>query len=183
MTDLDRGLLRTYLADHLAGATGGAARFRRMADAYADTPLGPDLRRIADEVTTEREWLIETAHRLDVQPSMTKRVLVAVGERVGRLKPNGRVAQASPLSAVLELDIMRGAVVGKRGLWETLELWADELGLERAPLQRLIEQADEQAGTLTRLGGLARRRAFVAHGGPPRSGTPAPAHEQPGPAS
>lgn len=163
---LDRSLLQTYLGDHLAGATGGSARFVRMADAYARTPLGPELARIAREVVDEREWLRETAYRLDARPSALKRLGVAVAERAGRLKPNGRLTTPSPLSAVIELDLMRAAVVGKRGLWETLDAWADELGLAGEQLARLLAQADEQAQTLTRLGAVAREQAFTREAEP-----------------
>lgn len=162
MTALDRVLLQSYLSDHLAGAEGGSARFGRMAEAYAGTPIGPALARIAEEVADERDWLRATAERLDVRPSTVKRVGVAVAERVGRLKPNGRLTHPSPLTAVLELDLMRSAVVGKRGIWETLELWADELGLDLARMRHLVAQADEQAATLTRLGRTAREQAFAA---------------------
>ncbi|WP_282948039.1 hypothetical protein [Cellulomonas endometrii] len=171
MRQLDRALLQTYLGDHLAGATGGSARFGRMAEAYADTPLGPALRRIADEVTDEREWLRETAYRLDVSPSVLKRVGIAVTERVGRLKPNGRLSSPSPLSAVIELDVMRGAVTAKRGLWETLDVWADELGLDRERVRRLLDQADGQIATLTRLGAVAREQAFARDAEPGQPGT------------
>lgn len=164
MTALDRVLLQSYLSDHLAGAEGGSARFRRMADAYAETPIGPELARIAREVAEERDWLDATAEALDVRPSTVKRVGVAVAERVGRLKPNGRLTHPSPLTAVLELDLMRSAVVGKRGVWETLEIWADELSLDRDRLRQLVAGADEQAAALTRLGTIAREQAFAARG-------------------
>ncbi|MET0435777.1 MAG: hypothetical protein ABW025_16565 [Cellulomonas sp.] len=166
MRRLDRTLLDSYLGDHLAGAEGGSARFGRMAQAYADTPLGPALARIAQEVTDEREWLRDTSYRLDVRPSVVKRVGLAVVERAGRLKPNGRLTDQSPLTAVLELDLMRGAVIAKRGLWETLHIWADDLGLDPAQLQRLLDQADEQIATLTRLGQVAREQAFAEDGEP-----------------
>jgi hypothetical protein len=165
---LDRTLLDSYLGDHLAGAVGGSARFARMADAYADTPLGPALDRIAQEVADERDWLRDTAYRLGVEPSVVKRIGVAVGERLGRLKPNGRLTTASPLSAVLELDLMRGAVSAKRGLWETLDIWSEELGLDGQHLRRLIAQADDQIATLTRLGAVAREQAFAEDGEPGR---------------
>jgi len=171
---LDRTLLDSYLGDHLAGAQGGSARFGRMAEAYAGTPLGPALARIAQEVTDERDWLRDTAYRLDVRPSVVKRVGLAVVERAGRLKPNGRLSDPSPLTAVLELDLMRGAVTAKRGLWETLHIWADELGLDEAHLQRLLDQADDQIATLTRLGQVAREQAFAEHGEP---GQPAGSEE------
>ncbi len=168
MRQLDRVLLQTYLGDHLAGAVGGSARFGRMAEAYADTPLGPALARIHREVTDEREWLQETAYRLDVRPSLVKRLGIATTERLGRFKPNGRLSHPSPLTAVIELDLMRGAVTAKRGLWETLHVWSPELGLDPERLARLIAQADDQIRTLTRLGEVAREQAFARDGEPGR---------------
>lgn len=170
MKRLDRSLLDTYLGDHLAGATGGSARFARMAEAYAPTPLGPALARIAREVDDEREWLRDTAYKLGVEPSVVKRVGIAVAERVGRLKPNGRLRTPSPLTAVIEIDLMRGAVSAKRGLWETLDIWSEELGLDADQLRRLVAQADDQIATLTRLGAVAREQAFAADGEPGGSG-------------
>lgn len=169
---VDRVLLQSYLGDHLAGAVGGSARFARMAEAYARTPLGPALARIAQQVADEREWLRETAHRLEVRPSLVKRVGIAVTERVGRLKPNGRLTDASPLSAVLELDLMRAAVTAKRGLWETLEIWADDLDLDDATVQRMLTQADDQIATLKRLGAVAREQAFTRRAEPGGDGPP-----------
>lgn len=169
---VDRVLLQSYLGDHLAGAVGGSARFARMADAYARTPLGPALARVARQVADERDWLRETAHRLGVQPSVLKRVGIAVTERVGRLKPNGRLTDTSPLSAVLELDLMRAAVTAKRGLWETLEIWCDDLDLDPADVRRLLDQADDQISTLRRLGAVAREQAFVRHAEPGEGAAP-----------
>jgi hypothetical protein len=163
---VDRLLLQAYLSDHLGGAVGGSARFGRMADAYADTPLGPALRRIADEVTQEREWLHAMAERLDVTPSRVKRLGIAVVERLGRLKPNGRITDASPLTAVIELDLMRAAVTAKRGLWETLQIWQHDLGLDPAEMQHYLDQSDDQIATLTRLGAVAREQAFAGDAEP-----------------
>jgi hypothetical protein len=64
------------------------------------------------------------------------------------------------------MDLMRGAVSAKRGLWETLDIWSDELGLDGERLRRLLAQADDQIATLTRLGAVAREQAFAADGEP-----------------
>ena len=117
---VDRVLLQSYLGDHLAGAVGGSARFARMADAYARTPLGPALARVARQVADERDWLRETAHRLGVQPSVLKRVGIAVTERVGRLKPNGRLVRRSPLSDLVEVEAGLDALHAKAAGWAAL---------------------------------------------------------------
>ncbi|MEV7972636.1 hypothetical protein [Cellulomonas sp. NPDC089187] len=160
MNDLDRQQLRIYLADHLSGAAAGAARVQRMAESYRDTPLGPDLARLAEDIPAERDWLEDRMHAWGLPPHRLKQLATTVAERVGRLKPNGRVVRPAPMTAVLELDLMRAAVTGKRGLWETLRLYAEELGLDPARPAELIVQADQQIATLTALGERARQQAF-----------------------
>jgi hypothetical protein len=43
-----------------------------------------------------------------------------IAERVGRLKSNGRIVRRSPLSSLLELEMLRLAVEGKAACWRTL---------------------------------------------------------------
>lgn len=160
MTGIDRHQLRIYLADHLSGAAAGAARIRRMARAYRDTPLGPELARVAEEISGERDWLEQSMREWDLPPHRLKQLVLSAGERIGRLKPNGRVVTPAPMTAVLELELMRSAVAGKRGLWETLRVYAEPLGLDPARPAELIATADEQIATLSRLGEQARQRAF-----------------------
>ena len=42
------------------------------------------------------------------------------GELIGRLKANGRFRQRSPLSNVVELELLALGIMGKRKLWEAL---------------------------------------------------------------
>ncbi len=167
MRPVDRQLLRIYLSDHVAGATAGAGRIDRMARAYARTPLGPDLAEVAAQVADERQWLVDTAASLGVHLARWKQAGLWLGEHVGRLKPNGRVTRPSPLSALLELEIMRSAVVGKRGGWQTLREWSGELDLSSARLDDLTAAADDQLATLDRLAAVARGRALLVDGTTP----------------
>lgn len=164
MSGLDRQQLRIYLADHLSGASAGAARIQRMAESYRDTPLGPDLARLAEEIPAERDWLEQSMHQWQLPPNRLKQLATSVGERVGRLKLNGRVVTPAPMTAVLELDLMRAAVTAKRGLWETLRLYTDELHLDPSRPADLIAQADQQIATLSALGERARQQAFRTGG-------------------
>lgn len=165
---MEHRLLSIYLNDHVAGATAGVARIRHMAEAYARTPLGPELSIIAEQITAEREWLIRTSDHLGVRLTRWKLVGLWVAERAGRLKQNGRVRSHSPLSALLNLEVMRSAVLGKRGVWESLRVWSEHdpdlvrAGVDVERLDRFLRQTDEQAETLTRLLGVARER--VARG-------------------
>ncbi len=156
----DPRLLSIYLNDHVTGATAGASRINQMAEALAGTPLGPRLADIAAEISTEREWLIETTRRLGVRINRAKLAASWTGERLGRLKLNGRITRRSPLSALIELDLMQSAVVGKKSLWRTLQAWSTELGLDPVVLEELVIAADRQRDELAALADVARRPAL-----------------------
>ncbi|KQY43974.1 hypothetical protein [Cellulomonas sp. Root137] len=156
--DVDPRLLRIYLSDHVAGATGAIARSRRMARAYDSTPLGGPIGSFAEELEGERVLLLELSESLGLRLSRWKSVGAAAGERVGRLKPNGRLTSASPLSALLELELLRGGVNAKRGLWDSLASWSGALGLERARFEELDRRGLAQIELLEQLAAVARDR-------------------------
>jgi UDP-glucose 4-epimerase len=87
-------------------------------------------------------------------------VLAALAERAGRLKLNGRLLETSPLTPLLEIELMRSAVVGKLGGWRTLEEYADDVGLDPERFATLAELAQRQLALLDRLHEQTRERAF-----------------------
>lgn len=144
--DSDR-LLRIYLNDHLAGAAAGTALAKRCARANEDDPLGrylagPFLGDLADEqryveaVMRSRGWRINPV----------KRLVGRLGEFVGRAKMNGRVRGYSPLSRVIEVEMLIAGVDAKSRMWSALraidgrDLTVDDLDpgtlLTRAHAQR-----------------------------------------------
>lgn len=151
---LDRKLLRSYLDDHLTGASGGVQRIERMAKAFADSEAGDELNLLAAEIGDARRELINVMEELGLRRRPHRHAAARAAERVGRLKTNGRVVTTSPLSALLELELMRAAVVGQAGLWQTLTDLAGELGLEPAAMERLSQRSE---GFAERLGDLHRR--------------------------
>jgi hypothetical protein len=148
---VDMELLSVYMNDHITGATGGVGRLRRMCRAYEGTPLEKPLRRLAWEMDDEREWLMREADRLGFSVSWYKIAAAAVGERIARLKPNGRVTQRSPMSALLELELLRSAIRGKESGWQTLLTYADAADFDVQRLEALVEQAEEHYATVARL--------------------------------
>lgn len=157
---IDRRMIQSYLGDHLTGATGGRARAHKMAEWYEDSELGDDLGRIARELDEEFDHLAAVIERLGLRQPLPLRLLARAGEFVGRVKPNGRILTSTPTTPLLELELLRGAVNAKQGLWEVLSVHSDQLGLDRAEHDRLAQQAADQAETLTRLHALIRDRAF-----------------------
>jgi hypothetical protein len=115
-------LLGIYLNDHLAGATAGVELARRLRASNAGDPdFGPPLSSLCDEVEADREALEEAMGLLGVGRSKLKPLLAAAGERLGRLKLNGQLRGYSPLSRLIELEVLQLGVAGKRRLWRALE--------------------------------------------------------------
>ena len=157
---IDRTLLQTYLSDHLTGATGVRARALKMADWYASSDIGPDLARVAAELDAEQEHLEDLIDRLGLTQPLPKQLLARVGELAGRLKANGRVLTGSPMTPLLELELLRAGVNGKQGLWETLVGYAHELGLDPKRYRDLAKQARAQERTLEELHARVRGDAL-----------------------
>lgn len=115
-------LLAIYLNDHLAGATAGVELARRLRAGNEDDPeFGPALAEVCAEIEADRETLKAVMDRLGVGQSKLKPLAAVLGERVGRLKPNGRLWGYSPLSRLDELELLQIGVAGKRRLWRALE--------------------------------------------------------------
>lgn len=157
---IDRKLLGLYLSDHLTGATAGTARIQRMAAAFIDTPAHATLSVIAEQIRAERRFLAQLIEDLGLRRLPHRQAVAWAGEHVGRLKNNGRVLSRSPMTMVLEVELMRGAVLGKRGGWQTLADNADELGLDPQIFRDLAELAERQREGLDEVHAYARRRAF-----------------------
>lgn len=148
---IDRDVLRAYLSDHLTGATAGLGRAQQMAEAYADSEIGPDLKRVADEIDEEYDHLEKLLDRLDLRQPTLLKAAAGAAEVVGRLKPGGRGAKSSPMTPLLELELLRGAVNAKVGMWEVLTHYAAELGLDPAEYERRTAAVDGQIATLEKL--------------------------------
>lgn len=137
-------LLAIYLNDHLAGATAGVELARRLRGSNRDNPeFGPALAEICSEIEADRETLKAVMDRLGVARSKFKPLAATLGERLGRLKLNGRLWSYSPLSRLAELELLQAGVVGKRRLWRALERTHAE-DLSEFELGALIERATEQ---------------------------------------
>ncbi len=83
------------------------------------------------------------------------RLKVAAGwsaEKLGRLKPNGRLLSHSPLSRLIELEGLTLGVRGKLALWESLiAVRGEDPRLSEIGLERLAERARGQLETLEAL--------------------------------
>ncbi len=142
---METRLLGIYLNDHLLGATVGVELARRAARANRANEWGRFLDELVPELVQDRQALLSLCGRVGVTPSTVKMTLGRVAERLGRLKPNGRMISYSPLSRLLELEGLASGIEGKRALWLALgEISASVPGLEHAELEALAARAADQ---------------------------------------
>jgi hypothetical protein len=151
--------LGTYLNDHLAGATVGRELSKRAAGENRGTPLGTFLEKLHKEIAEDRQTLLDVMDALDVGEDHLKTIAARVGERIGRLKPNGNLTSYSPLSRVVELEGLGLGVHGKASLWRALTL-IDDPRLEPFDFSALEQRAERQRDGLEKHRLEAARIAF-----------------------
>jgi hypothetical protein len=153
-------LLSIYLRDHHAGAVAGVNLARRVASQNEGTAYAEELADLAAEIEEDRRTLESAMDRLDVGRDQLKDLAALAGEKLGRLKPNGRWREYSPLSRLVELEALVLGVSAKLGLWRSLRETVGEAidGIELATLEA---RAESQRA---RLEGLRLRAAGDALG-------------------
>jgi hypothetical protein len=145
-------MLGVYLNDHLAGATAGSELASRMANSYRGREEGVPFSRIAIEIAQDRSALLTLMAWLGVEVRGYNVIAAWIGEKIGRLKFNGRLLGRSPLSELEELEVLRLAIEGKAAGWRTLRTLADtDPRLDADHLDELIAGARSQADQLEEL--------------------------------
>jgi hypothetical protein len=135
-------LLGIYLNDHFGGSTGGVQMARRARDANEGTEFALPLAVVCREIEEDRATLETVMEELGIGRSRVKPALAWLGEKVGRLKPNGRLRGYSPLSRVVELETLVLGITGKLRLWRLLDRVLD--GESAADLPALAARAEGQ---------------------------------------
>lgn len=153
--------LAIYLNDHLAGATLGRELSKRALGSNRGAPLGEFLESLHDEIVEDRETLLEVMAAAGAAKDPLKQSAALLGERVGRLKPNGRLLGYSPLSRIVELEGLTLGVRGKLSLWELLGEAGDPR-LSGFDFDALAARAQRQLDGLTPERIDAGRIAFAA---------------------
>ena len=145
---LSTDALTIYLNDHLAGATAGVELVRRAASENEGSEFGAVLRELCAEIQHDREELIAIITGLGYPVDRAKIALGWTAEKVGRLKPNGRLRGYSPLGRLLELEGLLAGIHAKQALWRAL-LRTGTADPKR--LEILLTRAEEQAGIVERM--------------------------------
>jgi hypothetical protein len=171
-------LLALYVEDHLALSLGGVRLARRALTENRGTPYAALLERLIPDLEEDRDALKDLLAALGGSRSALKEAAVAVGELVGRLKPNGRLLSYSPLSRVWELEALAAGTASRRALFESLaRVQRRDARLREFDLAALAARARRHGEELERwrlraadeaFGTAPRRRARAAAAQPAR---------------
>ncbi|MGY1732560.1 hypothetical protein ACI798_13660 [Geodermatophilus sp. SYSU D01045] len=143
-------LLGVYVNDHLASATGGIELVGRMLGVHRGSRWEAPLTQLLGELREEKSSLLATARALGIPVRQYKQLGVWLAEKITRAKLNGRLLSRSPLSDLVEFEFLASGVRAKRSGFETLRIVAEaDHRLDRAELDRLIDQAHRQYAWLT----------------------------------
>jgi hypothetical protein len=140
--------LTIYLNDHLAGATAGVELALRAASENKRSEFGPGLRELSAEIAHDRQELIAIITGLGYPVDRAKVALGWAAEKVGRLKPNGRLRGYSPLGRLLELEGLLAGIHAKQALWRALLLTGEA---DATRLETLLARAQEQITVVERM--------------------------------
>src|SRR4051812_38886863 len=142
-------LLPIYLNDHLAGSTAGSELAKRAASANEGTEYGPFLEDLAGQIEADKAQLEDVMKRLAVKTDALKVGAFWLGEKLGRLKLNGRLLEYSPLSRVIELEGLVAGSTARLSLWRTLAAAApDEPRIADIDFVHLVQRVEEQIAGL-----------------------------------
>ena len=159
MDSSPQGLLATYLNDHFAGSMTGVELARRSRDANDGSELGVLLGRLSAEIEEDRVTLESVMDEVGAGRDRAKIAAAWVGEKAGRLKPNGQLIGYSPLSRVVELEGLSAGIEAKRLLWAALEPLEDPR-LAAFDFGQLAERAARQRTELEPFRLAAAQTAF-----------------------
>ncbi|TQN42589.1 hypothetical protein FHU33_1995 [Blastococcus colisei] len=160
-------LLTVYCNDHLAASVGGIELVKRMIGAHAGTVYEARLRQLLKELHEEHHALRGIMAELGLPIRRYKQLGLWLGEKISRVKLNGRLVSRSPMSSLVEFEFLASAVRAKRSGFETLrEVAAIDDRVDVELMDGLIEQANKQHDWVTH----ARREvAADVFGGRPES--------------
>jgi hypothetical protein len=112
------------------------------------------------ELDVDIALLDDVREAVGAQSAVVKRALAAFGAQLGRGKLNGRLTSYSPLSRVLELDLLSAGVHSKCAMWRALDvLSADHPALDPFDFAEPIRRGERQ---IERLRAFHRAAALTA---------------------
>jgi hypothetical protein len=153
--------LEIYLQNHEAAAHAGSDFFRRTATNQRTREYGAELSGLATQIKEDHYRLRSIMNRVGVRPNVPLGLALRVGERLGRLKPNGRLLRRAPLSDLIEIEGLLDAVSAKRAGWQALATVDPAHGVSPDEIDELITRADDQLRQIRILHTRAASQVFT----------------------
>ncbi len=137
-----------YLEDHHALLVGSEELVKRMLGTAKDGDVRAFLTELLPELRSDRTAVERLLERLGREPSRTKDAAAWLGEKAGRLKPNGNARGYSPLTRLVELEGLEIVLTGNRALWRSLERagpkdWREDARTRAASSDERVRAAGE----------------------------------------
>ncbi len=126
--------------------------------------MGETLATLCGEIEADQRTLEQVMERFEVKRNRSKVAAAWAAEKLGRLKLNGRLSGYSPLSRLLELEMLQIGIAAKLALWQALER-TQSVKLAQFDLAGLIERAQSQRATVEGLRLDAARAALAQEPG------------------
>jgi hypothetical protein len=159
---MEQQSLAIYLRNHEAAAQAGRDLFRRTAAGQRNRAYAGELAVLATEVDQDLESLHAIMRTVRVSPDPVQGLALRLGERLGRLKPNGRLLGRAPLSDLIEVEALVVAVRAKAAGWQALSTVPRPDWNEVANTEALYDRALDQAERLNRIHRAVSARLFTA---------------------
>jgi hypothetical protein len=122
--------------------------------------MGQPLRDLCAEIEADRDALEQLMDQLRIRRGRGRPAAAWAGEKLGRLKLNGQLTGYSPLSRMVELELLYIGISGKLRLWGALEVAVGETQPD-FDFARLAERAVAQRSRVEDLHLDATARAFA----------------------
>ncbi|HYP46456.1 MAG TPA: hypothetical protein VEQ66_14810 [Propionibacteriaceae bacterium] len=148
------------LRNHHAGGRAAVDLFGRAAKGQRGRPYAAQLGQLLTEAREDLDFNERVMRRLNVSSSPVQVTALRLGERIGRLKPNGQLARRAPLSDVIELEGLIASVHVKMAGWQAAQVANRLEEAELAELERLISRGRTQAERLTEMHRTAAANAL-----------------------
>ena len=155
--------IEIYLRNHEAAARAGYDLFRRAATNQRRKPYAAELSALASEVREDLGALRRLMRERGISPDPVLGTALRLGERIGRLKPNGHLLSRAPLSDLIEVEGLLDAVRAKWAGWHALVAAGGDNWGDSVDLNELIARADRQIERLTALHRTAAVEVLQPH--------------------
>lgn len=152
--------LEIYLQNHEAAARAGSDFFRRTAANQRTREYAEELSALATQIKEDHRRLTSIMNRVGARPNVPFGLALRIGERLGRVKPNGRLLRRAPLSDLIEIEGLLDAVAAKRAGWQALATVDPAHGVSPDEIDELIVRADDQLRRIRILHTQAASRVF-----------------------